>query len=66
MHKVSETVQNSFKHTNEEIRSFFVNSKHTTVSSVGFWKRNYDIEIQNYVVTAFTASKKIQATPSSL
>ena len=56
--KISETAQNIFKHTNKEIRSFFINSKNTTVCSIGFWKRKYNIDIQNYFVTAMTASKE--------
>ena len=32
--------------------------KNTTVCSIGFWKRKYNIDIQNYFVTATTASKE--------
>ena len=45
--KISETAQNIFKHTNKEIRSFFINSKNTTVCSIGFWERKYNIDTQN-------------------
>ena len=66
--KISETDQNIFKHTNKEIISFFINSKNTTVCRIGFWKRKYDIDIQNYfyMYNGNDRKQRIQATPSSL
>ena len=58
MEEVSETAQNTFIKKNYEIKRFFINSKNTTVCSVGFWIRKYDINIQFYFETVLTAGKE--------
>ena len=45
--KVSDVAENIFKLSNKRNRETFINSRNTTVCSVGFWKRKYDTNILN-------------------
>ena len=56
--KGSDVAENIFKLSNKEIRETLINSRNTTVCSVGFWKRKCDTDILNYLGIAITASKE--------